>query len=60
MTFRQVEKLLRQGANPNQLQPEGITPFHYAVGQQDTKNPELTRLFLEYGADPNVRYSVSF
>ncbi|XP_064609729.1 uncharacterized protein LOC135473770 isoform X2 [Liolophura sinensis] len=50
-----VEKLLRHGANPNQLQPEGITPFHYAVGQQDSKNPELTRLFLEYGADPNVR-----
>ncbi|XP_054756635.2 uncharacterized protein LOC129262534 [Lytechinus pictus] len=48
--------LLKEGACPNLLLPaEGVTPFHLAVGCDSRHALELTTLFLQHNADPNVR-----
>lgn len=44
-----VEKLLRAGANPNQLQADGFTPLHAAAMHGDAA---IVGLLLLFGADP--------
>jgi len=52
----EIEALLRQGADPNQIGREGMTPliFAYGVGE---KKAMVT--LLENGADPNMRITAS-
>lgn len=45
-----IEKLLMAGANPN-TPHRHTTPLHLAVS---TGYPEIVRLLLQYGADPNA------
>lgn len=52
-SFRDVEKYLCLGADPNQLLLNGITPFHLASGC--SKSFEFVRLILEHDGNPNVR-----
>ena len=36
---------------------DGATPFHIAAGLADAKeNTRFTKLMLEYGGNPNIRY----
>jgi hypothetical protein len=46
-------------ANPNVILPnQGVSPFHLGVGNESEDFAlEVTRLFLQYGGNPNVRYS---
>jgi hypothetical protein len=50
--------LEKTDANPNVILPnQGISPFHLAVGNESEDfAEEVTRLFLQYGGNPNVRY----
>lgn len=43
--------LLNQGANPNQQQPDGARPLHWAAHWNDLETAEL---LLARGADPNA------
>lgn len=46
-----VEWLLKNGANPNSIQPiHGETPLHAAIGT----SPEIVKLLLEHGAKVNT------
>jgi ankyrin repeat protein len=47
-----VEKLLRAGANPNQVQAEGFTPLHAAAQHGDAT---MAGLLLLFGADATVK-----
>src|SRR5262249_2120518 len=49
---RKVERLLRQGADVNDLGQGAYPPLYYAVANA---NVELVRRLLELGADPNKR-----
>ncbi|XP_070542266.1 LOW QUALITY PROTEIN: uncharacterized protein [Ptychodera flava] len=49
-----TELLLSQGANPNTPLPDGVSPFHIAVG---AKSIEYTKLMLQFNGNPNVRCS---
>jgi ankyrin repeat protein len=51
--------LEKTDANPNVILPnQGISPFHLAVGNEaENFALEVIRLFLQYGGNPNVRYS---
>ena len=52
-----TEELLRQGANPNLVEFSGASAFHVAVGLDNLElSEDVTRLILQYGGDPNVRY----
>jgi ankyrin repeat protein len=54
-----VKTLLKhQNANPNFLMPyNGITPFHLVTGNgSETFTINVTKLFLEHGGNPNVKY----
>jgi ankyrin repeat protein len=46
-----VERLLKQGANPNEREPDGATPLAWAAIRA---NPEITSLLLNAKADPNL------
>ncbi|MBA2651904.1 MAG: ankyrin repeat domain-containing protein [Tatlockia sp.] len=46
-----AEQLLARGANVNKSDVTRRTPLHWAV---DNNELELSRLFLEHGADPNA------
>ena len=46
-----VEQLLKQGANPNEREPDGATPLAWAAVRA---NPEITSLLLNAKADPNL------
>ncbi|XP_013384672.1 ankyrin repeat and LEM domain-containing protein 1-like [Lingula anatina] len=52
--LREAGTLLKDGADPNRILIEAVTPFHLAVGSE-TNAVEFTRLLLQYGANPNVR-----
>jgi ankyrin repeat protein len=45
------EKLLAEGADPNQIDSANYSPMHLAAGQDD---PYWLRLALEHGGDPNL------
>lgn len=49
-----AELLLSNGADPDEKCKEGQPPLHMAVAMRD---PEMVRLLLEYGADPNIRFA---
>lgn len=58
MVFRQIQLLLfDKRANPNILMPpHGISPFHLVIGHDsESFAEEVTKLFLCYGGDPNVK-----
>ena len=44
--------LLEKGADPNQADPEGNTPLHYAAA---LNNPSAVQALLEAKADPSIR-----
>ncbi|XP_002732936.1 uncharacterized protein LOC100377070 [Saccoglossus kowalevskii] len=50
-----TELLLSQGASPNTPLPEGVSPFHIAVGIDNSI--EYVKLMLQYNGNPNVRSS---
>lgn len=43
---------LESGASPNETYSSGWTPLTFAAF---TNRPEIIKLLLEYGADPNMR-----
>lgn len=45
--------LLQKGANPNCTDKNGKLPIMSAIGRINPKNPELLKVFLEYGLDLN-------
>lgn len=56
--FRAIETLLEDNdANPNVVLPDkGVSPFHLIVGNSKDKFAEdITKLFLKYGGNPNIR-----
>ena len=53
--FRKTRSVLVQGANPNLLLPDGISPFHLAVGIESEDALEFVKVMLQYGANPNIR-----
>lgn len=53
---RMVEDLLKRGADPNLVLPEGIAAIHLAAGMEKESGVWCLRLILQYGGDPNVRY----
>jgi ankyrin repeat protein len=50
---REVEGLLRHGANPNEPSPPGVFPLIQAMGY-DTQL-KIAELLIKHGADVNVR-----
>ncbi len=46
--------LLKKGANPNVRDKNGRLPIMSAIGRINDKNPELLKVFLEYGLDLNA------
>jgi hypothetical protein len=58
--FSHLKTILEKtNANPNVILPNrGISPFHLGVGNESEDFAlEVTRLFLQYGGNPNVRYN---
>ncbi|XP_068958163.1 ankyrin repeat and LEM domain-containing protein 1 isoform X2 [Petaurus breviceps papuanus] len=52
---RQVESLLRLGADPNLVLPDGVAAVHLAAGSERDSGLRCLALLLQYGADPNAR-----
>jgi hypothetical protein len=54
--------LQERDANPNVILPkQGVAPLHLAIGIESEDFAEkVTRLFLQYGGNPNVRYVFSW
>ncbi|XP_078525265.1 ankyrin repeat and LEM domain-containing protein 1 isoform X2 [Lissotriton helveticus] len=52
---RDVEALLKGGADPNLLLPEGIAPVHLASGKERESALRCLNLVLQYGGNPNTR-----
>jgi ankyrin repeat protein len=50
---REVEVLLRRGANPNEASPPGVFPLIQAMDEQT--DPTIAELLIRRGADVNVR-----
>ncbi|XP_019360028.1 PREDICTED: ankyrin repeat and LEM domain-containing protein 1 [Gavialis gangeticus] len=50
-----VEALLKQGADPNLVLPEGIAAVHLAAGKERESGVRCLQLVLQYGGDPNAR-----
>ncbi|XP_077188084.1 ankyrin repeat and LEM domain-containing protein 1 [Paroedura picta] len=50
-----VEVLLKRGADPNLVLPEGVAPIHLAAGMEQESGVHCLNLILWYGGDPNVR-----
>ena len=50
---REVESLLRRGANPNEPSPPGVFPLIQAMGYQT--DPKIAELLIKHAADVNVR-----
>ncbi|XP_060089071.1 ankyrin repeat and LEM domain-containing protein 1 [Heteronotia binoei] len=50
-----VEVLLKRGADPNLVLPEGIAAVHLAAGMEQESGVRCLGLILQYGGDPNVR-----
>ncbi|XP_019403602.1 PREDICTED: ankyrin repeat and LEM domain-containing protein 1 [Crocodylus porosus] len=52
---RAVEALLKQGADPNLVLPEGVAAVHLAAGKERESGVRCLQLVLQYGGDPNAR-----
>ncbi|XP_041099567.1 uncharacterized protein LOC121310455 [Polyodon spathula] len=52
---RQVEVLLKRGADPNLVSPKGVAAVHLAAGKETEKRICCLSLLLQHQADPNVR-----
>ncbi|XP_050789648.1 ankyrin repeat and LEM domain-containing protein 1 [Gopherus flavomarginatus] len=50
-----VEALLKQGADPNLVLPEGIAAIHLAAGKERESGVRCLKLILQYGGNPNAR-----
>uniref|UniRef100_A0A8C3HEK9 Ankyrin repeat and LEM domain containing 1 n=1 Tax=Chrysemys picta bellii TaxID=8478 RepID=A0A8C3HEK9_CHRPI len=50
-----VEVLLKQGADPNLVLPEGIAAIHLAAGKERESGVRCLKLILQYGGNPNAR-----
>uniref|UniRef100_H2Z843 LEM domain-containing protein n=1 Tax=Ciona savignyi TaxID=51511 RepID=H2Z843_CIOSA len=49
-----AKRLLEEGANPNRLLINGVTPFHFAVGASSSFSEDFINLILQHNGDPNV------
>uniref|UniRef100_A0A8C3HEJ5 Ankyrin repeat and LEM domain containing 1 n=1 Tax=Chrysemys picta bellii TaxID=8478 RepID=A0A8C3HEJ5_CHRPI len=47
--------LLKQGADPNLVLPEGIAAIHLAAGKERESGVRCLKLILQYGGNPNAR-----
>jgi ankyrin repeat protein len=54
-----AEVLLAHGARTDVKSGDGTTPLHWAVGS-DSSHPELVKLLLKNGADPNAEFGEQF
>ena len=50
-----IKLLLKKGANPNWQDNKGRFAIIYALGRRNEKNPEILKLFLEYGLDLDIK-----
>lgn len=54
MFYRRVKHLLEQGADPNVLLLNDVTPFHVAIGPDPISSYKYVELILEHNGNPNV------
>ncbi|KAG8454690.1 hypothetical protein GDO86_001057 [Hymenochirus boettgeri] len=52
---KEVDNLLKCGANPNLVVPTGIAAMHLAAGKESESALRCLILILQQGGDPNVR-----
>ncbi|XP_072261252.1 ankyrin repeat and LEM domain-containing protein 1 isoform X2 [Pyxicephalus adspersus] len=52
---KEVENLLKCGADPNLVLPEGIAAIHLASGKESESALRCLTMILQQGGDPNVR-----
>ncbi|XP_018110892.1 uncharacterized protein LOC108712891 isoform X2 [Xenopus laevis] len=52
---KEVEHLLKNGADPNLVLPTGIAAIHLAAGKENESALRCLTLILQQGGDPNVR-----
>ncbi|XP_072462626.1 ankyrin repeat and LEM domain-containing protein 1 [Notamacropus eugenii] len=52
---REVESLLRLGADPNLVLPDGVAAVHLAAGSERDSGLQCLAVLLQHGADPNAR-----
>ncbi|XP_066458460.1 ankyrin repeat and LEM domain-containing protein 1 [Eleutherodactylus coqui] len=52
---KEVENLLRHGADPNFVLPSGIAAIHLASGKESECALRCLTMILEHGGNPNVR-----
>ncbi|KAM4709573.1 ankyrin repeat and LEM domain-containing protein 1 [Discoglossus pictus] len=52
---REVDNLLKHGADPNLVLPNGIAAIHLAAGKESECSLRCLTLILQFGGDPNVR-----
>lgn len=52
---RVVEELLRRGADPNLVLPDGAAAVHLAAGAQHPGALRCLRVLMRRGGDPNAR-----
>nr|XP_014347288.1 PREDICTED: ankyrin repeat and LEM domain-containing protein 1 [Latimeria chalumnae] len=50
-----VETLLKKGADPNLILPDGVAAVHLAAGKETEGGIRCLKLILHYGGDPNAR-----
>lgn len=50
-----IKLLFKKGANPNWQDYKGRFAIIYALGRRNEKNPEILKLFLEYGLDLDIK-----
>ncbi len=48
-----LQLLLQKGGNPNLLDNKQCAPIHYAADSISETAPEIMKILLEYGGDPN-------
>lgn len=52
-----IKKILKEGANPNQLNDENIPLIFCSLCPYNFKGLAITELLLKYGANPSVKYN---